>query len=253
MDDMIPAEVSETTEMAETLAARLKDPSSVPADCTDEELAAVDFDRRDVLIGTVRSDAQFDHALASLSYYAPVKTVPPHDLPVRIIALYEEGLTRRPGIKRYGEVTDIRVVKRSDIPVPMSRANGEEAYYLFTVRSWEYLDHPIGIVGTSRGRPAFTSEFLLTHARRSYQLVCVSSAAEYRLLQTICRLQEAVAADPQREFFLRAGEHHIISAAEGMLSLIHARGEILFRFPWRAMESEPADIVQRLSCALGLR
>ena len=253
MDDMIPAEVSETTEMAETLAARLKDPSSVPADCTDEELAAVDFAHRDVLIGTVRSDAQFDYTLASLSYYAPVKTVPPHDLPVRMIALYEEGLTRRPGIKRYGEVTDIRVVKRSDIPVPMSRSNGEEAYYLFTVKSWEYLDYPIGIVGTSRGRPAFTSEFLLTHARRSYQLVSITSAAEYRLTQVLCLAYLEATEEPAIETFRRMGDSHIISIGDGMLSLIHARGEVLFRCPLRDMESEPAEVLKNLTRALGLR
>ena len=253
MDNMIPTESVETAEMAETLAARLKDPSSIPADCTDDELAAADFSHRDVLIGTVRSDAQFDYTLASLSYYAPVKTVPPHDLPVRLVALYEEGLTRRPGIKRYGEVTEIRVVKRSDIPVPMSRSNGEEAYYLFTVKSWEYLDHPIGIVGTSRGRPAFTTEFLLTHARRSYQLVSITSAAEYRLTQVLCLAYLEATEDPAIETFRRVGDSHIIGIGGGMLSLIHARGEILFRCPLRAMENEPAEVLNNLAHALGLR
>lgn len=250
MDDMIPANASEAVD---ALTSRLKDPSSVPANCTDEELAAVDFSRRDVLIGTVRSDAQFDYTLASLSYYAPVKTVPPHDLPVRMVALYEEGLTRRPGIKRYGEVTDIRVVKRSDIPVPMSRSNGEEAYYLFSVKSWEYLDHPIGIVGTSRGRPAFTSEFLLTHARRSYQLVSITSAAEYRLTQVLCLAYLEATETPAIETFRRVGDSHVISIGGGMLSLFHARGEVLFRSPLRAMESEPAEVLGNLARALGLR
>ncbi len=233
------------------LAEHLKDPCSIPADCDDEELAAVDFTRRDVLIGTVRSDAQFDYALASLSYYAPVKTVPPCDLPVRLIALYEEGLSRLPGIKRYGEVTKIRVVKRAEIPVPLSRANEEEAYYLFTVRSWEYLERPIRITGTSRGRPAFTSEFLLTHARRSYQLVSITSAAEYRLAQALGRLWDGAAEG--RETILRAGGYHILCASEGMLSLIHTRGDVLLRCPLGAMETQPAEVLDRLAVALGIR
>lgn len=233
------------------LSEHLKDPCSIPADCDDEALAAVDFSCRDVLIGTVRSDAQFDHTLATLSYYTPVKAVPPCDLPVRLIALYEEGLSRLPGIKRYGEITEIRVVKRAEIPVPLSRANGEEAYYLFTVRAWEYLERPIRIAGTGRGRPAFTSEFLLTHARRSYQLVSITSAAEYRLAQALSRLWDGAAEG--RETILRIGGSHILCASEGMLSLIHIRGDVLLRSPLGAMETQPAEVLDRLAVALGIR
>ena len=241
------------TQTAEDLLSeRLKHPSPVPADCTDEELADADLTRRDVLIGTVRSDAQFDYTLASLSYYAPVRAIPPSGLPVRLVALYEEGLTRLAGIKRYGEITDIRVVKREDIPVPMTRPNGEEAYYLFTVKSWEYLDHPIAIEGTSRGRPAFTTEFLLIHARRSYQLVCIHSPAEYRLVQALCKLCEE-AKEGSLPAFRRIGESHVLGAAEGVLSLLHARGEVLFRCPLQAMQTEPAEVVNRLAVLLGMR
>lgn len=239
--------------LSELLTERLADPHSAPSDCTDEELSAVDFARRDVLIGTVRSDAQFDHTMASLSYYAPVKTVPPCDLPVRLIALYEDGLTRRPGIKRYGEVTEIRVVRRDEIPVPMSRPNGEEAYYLFSVKSWEYLEQPIGIAGTFRGRPAFTSEFLLTHARRSYQLVSIASASEYRLARTLCRMYDRASSPEGGESMVRAGDNHILSICEGVLSLIHARGEVLYRCPLSVMETQPAEVLEHLSVALGFR
>ena len=56
-----------TRSTEEILAERLKQDSPIPADCTDDELACADFSRRDVLIGTVRNDAQFDHTLASPS------------------------------------------------------------------------------------------------------------------------------------------------------------------------------------------
>ena len=236
---------------ADVLAQRLKHDSPAPADCTDDELASADFARRDVLIGTLRSDAQFDYTMASLSYYAPVRTVPPSDLPVRMIALHEEALTRQAGIKRYGEVTDIRVVKREDIPVPMSRPNDGEAYYLFTVRSWEFLEHPIAIEGTARGKPAFTTEFLLTHARRSYQLVSIRSAAEYRRAQALCHLCEEAETAPVS--LRRLGEQYILCAADGYLSLLHARGEVLWRCPMSAMQTEPATVVSRMATLLGLR
>lgn len=236
---------------ADLLAERLKHQSPIPADCTDDELASADFSRRDVLIGTLRSDAQFDYTMASLSYYAPVRTVPPSDLPVRMIALYEEALTRRAGIKRYGEVTDIRVVKREDIPVPQSRPNDGEAYYLFSVRSWEFLEHPIAIEGTTRGKPAFTTEFLLTHARRSYQLVAIRSAAEYRLAQALGHLREESETTPVS--LRRLGEHHILCAADGYVSLLHVRGEALWRCPLNALHTEPAEVIHHLALLLGLR
>ena len=241
---------------ADVLAERLKHDSPAPADCPDDELASADFSRRDVLIGTLRSDAQFDYTVASLFYYAPVRTVPPSDLPVRMIALYEEALNRKAGIKRYGEVTDIRVVKREDIPVPMSRPNHGEAYYLFTVRSWELLEHPIAIEGTARGKPAFTTEFLLTHTRRSSQLVSIRSAADYRLTQALCHLcEEALPKETQASpvALRRLGEHHILCAADGYLSLLHARGAVLWRCPLNAMHTEPAEVIRRLSLLLGLR
>lgn len=240
-----------TDTSSDVLARRLKQESPAPADCTDDELALADFTRRDVLIGTLRSDAQFDYTLASLSYYAPVRAVPPTELPVRMIALYEEALTRKAGIKRYGEVTDIRVVKRDDIPVPQSRPNGGEAYYLFTVSSWEFLEHPIAIEGTARGKPAFTTEFLLTHARRSYQLVSIRSAAEYRLVQALCHLR--MESESSAASLRRLGEHHVLCAADGYLSLLHARGEVLFRCPLFALQTEPARVVHRLATLLGLR
>ena len=236
---------------ADVLAQRLKHDSPAPADCTDDELASADFARRDVLIGTLRSDAQFDYTMASLSYYTPVRAVPPSDLPVRMVALYEEALSRQSGIKRYGEVMDIRVVRRKEIPVPPSRPNPDEAYYLFTVKEWTYLEHPIAIEGTARGKPAFTTEFLLTHARRSYQLISIRSAAEYRLVQALCKLREE-AADTQ-PVLRRLGEQHILSAADGYISLLHARGEVLFRCPLMAMDTEPIEVLHRLAIVLGLR
>lgn len=246
-----------TQTTAEIPVERLRPDSSVPADCSDEELAQADFSRRDVLIGTVRSDVQFDYTMASLSYYAPVRTIPADCMPPRLVALYEEGLTtpsciRRSCIQRYGKITEIRVVKRGDIPVPQTRPNSEEAYYLFSVEAWTELEPPILLAGTGRGKPAFTTEFLLTHGRRSYQLVAVRSAAEYRLTQALCGLREEAAASPA-PLFRRIGRHHLLCAADGFLSLMHARGEVLFRAPLRVVESDPVAVLDRVATLLGLR
>ena len=240
--------VTEPDDEAARLTALLDDPP-IPAPCTDEELAAVDFTRLNVLIGTLRSDGQFDYCMEEKAYYVPAKTVTPADLPVSIIALYEEGLTRRAGIKRYGRVTDTRVVKRSDIPVPMSRNNPEEAYYLFFVADWVYLEHPIAIQDTARGKPMFTSEFLLTHCRRSYQLLAIRSPEAYRLCELLCHLAETASDKP---VFRRVGEHHLITVTEGRMRLLSAEGACLYACPARMLSDGPAEVLRRVIGALGI-
>ena len=232
---------------ASRLTALLSDPPA-PVPCEDNELAAVDFTRLDVLIGTLRSDGQFDYCMAEKAYYVPAKTITSADLPVSVIALYEEGLTRRAGIKRYGRVTDTRVVKRSDIPVPMSRQNPDEAYYLFFVADWVYLEHPIAIQDTARGKPMFTGEFLLTHCRRSYQLLAIRSPEAYRLCELLCHLAETASDKP---VFRRVGEHHLITLTEGRMRLLNAEGVCLYACPARWLSDSPAEVLRGVVKALG--
>ena len=165
------------------------------------------------------------------------------------VALYEEGLTRKAGIKRYGRVTETRVVKRRDIPVPMSRPNPEETYYLFTVESWEYLPHPIALLNTARGKPAFTNEFLLTHCRRSYQLVAIRSPEAYRLCALLC---DPAIARGDTPVLRRVGDRHILSVTKGTLRLLTAEGGCLYTCPARMLTEMPAEVLRRVIGALGI-
>ena len=223
--------------------------SASPITCADEELKAVDFSRLDVLVGTVRSDGQMDYCLEAGVYYVPAKTVSTEVLPVGVIALYEEGLNRPAGIRRYGRVTETRVVKRSDIPVPMSRPNPEEAYYLFSVAGWETLDTPIAIEGTSRGKPMLTNEFLLTHCRRSYQLLTIRSPEAYKLCRMLCDLSETEGSTP---VFRRVGEHHLITLTEGKMRLLNAEGTCLYACPKDRLTMSPAEVLRGVVRSLGI-
>lgn len=234
---------------AVTPSAPLKD-AACPLPCTDEELEAVDFTRLDVLVGTVRSDGQMDYCLEAGVYYVPAKSVSVDVLPVTMVALYEEGLNRPAGIRRYGRVTETRVVKRSDIPVPMSRPNPEEAYYLFTVSSWDILETPVALQDTARGKPAFTNEFLLTHCRRSYQLVVIRSPEEYSLCRLLCRLAEEEGGSP---VFRRVGERYLVSVADGRFRLLDASGRNLVDLPAASLRTSPAEALRRVAAALGVR
>ena len=237
----------ETSDIAE-LAALLDAPPA-PLPCTDEELSGVDFSRLDVLVGTLRSDTQFDYCMETKTYYVPAKTVTTDDLLPSVIALYEEGLTRKAGIKRYGRITDTRVVKREEIPVPLSRPNPDEAYYLFSVADWIYLEHPIAIQDTARGKPMFTSEFLLTHCHRSYQLLAIRSPETYRLCELLCHLAADVGDKP---IFRRIGERHLITVADGRLRLLTAAGDCLYTCSAALLTKAPAEVLRRVAKALGV-
>lgn len=230
--------------------AALLESHPAPIPCEDGELGAVDFTRLDVLVGTVRSDEQFDYCMESKAYYIPAGTVDPADLPVAFVALYEEGLTRRAGIKRYGRVTETRVVKRRDIPVPMSRPNPEETYYLFSVESWMLLEQPIALQNTARGKPAFTNYFLLTHCRRSYQLVAIRSPEAYRLCMLLCELTAAKGEVP---VFRRVGERHLVTRTDQGLRLLNASGDCLYTCPLRMLTNTPAEVLRGILSALGLK
>lgn len=246
-DEILTATAEEANSTAE-LAALLDAPPA-PLPCADGELGAVDFSRLDVLVGTVRSDAQFDYCMEAKTYYVPAKTVTADDLLPSVIALYEEGLTRKSGIKRYGRITETRVVKRADIPVPMSRPNPEEAYYLFSVADWVYLDQPIAIQDTDRGRPMFTGEFLLTHCRRSYQLLTIRSPETYRLCELLCHLTAEIGDKP---IFRRIGERHLITVTDGRLRLLTAEGGCLYTCPAAMLTDSPAETLRRVAGALGV-
>ena len=250
--DKITVETVADTENAQDTRslASLLDVPPMPLPCTDEELGGVDFSRLDVLVGTVRSDAQFDYCMETKTYYVPAKTVTADDLLPSVIALYEEGLTRKAGIKRYGRVTDTRVVKREEIPVPMTRSNPEEAYYLFSVADWVYLEHPIAIQDTDRGRPMFTSEFLLTHCHRSYQLLAIRSPEAYRLCELLCHLTSEIG---DKLIFRRIGERHLITVTDGRLRLLTAEGDCLYTCPAAMLTDSPAETLRRVAGALGLK
>ena len=229
--------------------ASLLDVPPTPLLCTDEELGGVDFSRLDVLVGTVRSDTQFDYCMTTKTYYVPAQTVTPEHLLPSVIALYEERLTRKAGIKRYGRITDTRVVKREEIPVPLSRPNPDEAYYLFSVADWVYLEHPIAIQDTARGKPMFTGEFLLTHCHRSYQLLSIRSPETYRLCELLCHLASEIGDKP---IFRRIGERHIVTVTDGRLRLLTAEGDCLYTCSATLLAKSPAEVLRRVAGALGV-
>jgi len=148
--------------------------------------AGGDWLEKDVMVGTVRSAEQLRYNLSTRSYYAPARFVSENQLPVSYIALHEQGIGVPVGINRHSRVCTTEKIPRGKIPVSMRpNTDPEEPYYYFTVEEWQKMPRPIVIQGTARGKPRFTSKFLLDHCTHSYQLFAVRSEMEFRLMEEI--------------------------------------------------------------------
>ncbi len=150
----------------------------------------INWNTKDVLIGTVRTLQQLSYNLQNNCYYAPAKFINNENLPVKYIALFEDDSDGTQIIKRKGYVAKAKIVKRNQIPVPMNKRNGDELYYYFEVNKWELMDNQIFVKDTLKGKPLFTNEFLLGNCKYSYQLFSINSDNDYRLMNIIETLYE---------------------------------------------------------------
>lgn len=190
-----------TTELVETFLSELVADSSESAferaslpRGIEERLARFDWSVKDVMVGTVRTKEQLKFNLENKWYYVPARFITDDVLPIRYIALHEEGVGTESGIKVYGEVLEARKMKRGKINTP-TKSDPNEIYYCFRVREWVELDKVITIKDSSKGKPRFTNKLLLDTCTESYQLFEIESEADYRLMQEITNAFGDVEAD----------------------------------------------------------
>ncbi len=151
----------------------------------ESNLENVDWSYKDVLVGTVRTDEQLRYNIGGLCYYAPAKYISNSQFPIRYVALYEGDLKNTNGIRYYGKITDILKVRRNEIPVSRNKNNGDELYYFFKVERWDMLKNPITVKATVGGAPAFTNMFLLQNSTFTYQLFCINSPSQFKLMYNL--------------------------------------------------------------------
>jgi len=95
----------------------------------------------------------------------------------------------------------------------------------------------------------FTSEFLLTHCHRSYQLLSIRSPETYRLCELLCHLAAEIGEKP---IFRRIGERHILTVTDGRLRLLTAEGDCLYTCSAAMLTKTPAEVLRRVAGALGV-
>ena len=207
----------------------------------------VDWSAKDTMVGTVRDGRQLEFILKYRGYYVPAYFITEDKLPIRYIALHEQGIGSEPGIRRYGEVMTAQKIKRSRIPVPMSRGNGGELYYYFQVRCWEELPVALAIRDTYRGGPLFTSKFLLDNCTQSYQLFSVSSYEDFRLMKAVNKAFDDLKNSKDENYCAAypINNTHTLSVSEGCFSLVNSKGETVEKISVGSFSYRPRDGFER--------
>ena len=203
----------------------------------EERLEKYDWSVRDVMVGTVRSKEQFTFNMEKKGYYVPAKYITDDNLPIRYIALHEEGIGGESGIKVVGEVLTAQKLKRGKIPVSMSRNNADETYYYFTVRSWQPLDKAIAIKDSSKGKPRFTNKLLLDTCTQSYQLFEITTEEEYRLMQELNNAFGEGVIGGEKVF--KINDQFSITTLNGKFTIMNIAGQIIDEVPIENFQKRP--------------
>ena len=188
-------------------------------------MAYVDWEKRDVLIGTFRNREQFDICFEKNFYYVPAKQVNESKLPIHYVALYQTNRIFGEGngqIEYYGEAIRVALVRRSSIKeVPMSRNNGDELYYRITIKEWKRISEINETRSPIKPKESgfvvdFTNMFLLQHSEFVQELRFMSEA-EYRFYSELKRNAKIA----------EIGDERAVSFAVENSRFVFANGDII--------------------------
>ena len=211
----------------------------------EEKLAKVDWKRRDVLIGTLRSKAQLGTCLKEKFYYIPKKLVSDAHLPIHYVALFQTPsiFSNDAGIYYYGEVLRIDLVKRKDIDkVPLTHGNPDELYYFFMIREWKQLDRPV--LPKEKGvNSNYTNMFLLKNSEFIPELL-LSSEEEYRMYSELKRRTGKTLEDREEKPGFEMGDMKVLFEDEKIW--VYREGELADCVPVQEFSRRPSLTFRRL-------
>ena len=217
----------------------------------EEKLAVVDWNKRDVLLGTFRDVQQFKVCYDKKMYYIPQKEVEEKDLPIHYVALYQttNKFGAEAGVRYYGEVLRTALVRRESIKeVPVRRNNGQELYYRFFIREWKELPKPIlpREVGFTKN---YTNLFLLEHSEYIPELL-FRSEEEYRFYSELKRnVNSAEINDSGANIGFEHEDTKFVFASGNILAI---RGEkIVEQVTVSSFSRKPAATFRKLQKATG--
>lgn len=185
----------------------------------------VNWSLNDVLVGSFGSKEQFRDNLMRNYYYVPAKYINSVKSPINYIALYQSNklFGNDGGIRYYGRIREVKLIKRKDIDFPIRLNNGEELYYIFGIEEWKMLPRTISVKCEYVSAPKFTNIFLLNHCTNSYELFNVDTQKDYRLLQALNNMVNDVSLKSKRKFVYRICKGLTIRLSDGYFNVFHKR------------------------------
>lgn len=151
------------------------------------------FSDRSVLVGSLSNKEQLQINLENKFYHTKLKNVDLNNHLIKTIAI---GQSKRlfggdAGIKYYGNVKDIKLVKRSEIKeIPKE---SEELYIRFEIEEWKELVRPLRVEGFQVIKVLYTTDYLL-HNSETVSELCIQDKEEFRLWMELKRLEREVKA-----------------------------------------------------------
>ena len=213
----------------------------------EEKLAKVDWQTKDVLVGSLSSTGQLAACLEHNFYHIPASRIKEADLPIRTVALYQSKrlFGANAGIRYYGDVVRCTLVKRSDIrELPK---NSDEPYYRLDVKQWKELSKQIK--PKEVGSVSFyTNRFLLEHSAEVPELK-LHSEAEYRLFSELKRaLNSTEINDAESDIGFRFGDAMIVFE-EGKIN-VYKEGKIVAQNTVESFSHSPNAVFRALQCCI---
>ncbi len=224
----------------------------------EEKLATVDWEKRDVLIGTFRSIEQFRICYEKKFYYVPEKQIGKGHLPIHWVALYQTNskFENNGEIRFYGEVIELSRVRRKFITeIPMSRNNPDEIYYRITVSEWKDISD-VNVFGKpiypreSGFAVQFTNMFLLEHSELVPELQ-FRSEEEYRFYTELKRTAEkAVISEGEENIGFDRGDSKFVFAGGEILAI--RNDKIVESVELEKFSRKPSQVFRALQYAINL-
>lgn len=242
----LPSSTSLVSELLDDLIADSPDSAFertvLPAGI-ESKLAKVDWSIRDVLVGTLRNTQQLDICLENNMYYVPVNKIGKDSLPIHYIAIYQskEKYKSESGIRYYGEVRSMSIVKRSDITE--SPKDSDELYYCFDISSWQKLDRTIE-PKEIRFVTMRTNMFLIKHSSQVSEL-SFKSEEQYRLFTELKRRTDAAVINDEDQTLGFEFDNARIAFDDGQILLL-SDSAIIERCSIDEFKKRPSATIRRL-------
>ena len=233
--------------------SRIRWPENAPGFPTlspqlEEALPRVDWSRRDVLVGSLGSEAQLESNLQWNYYHVPACYLSDDGSSVRYVAIYQSRnlFGEGGGIRYYGEVTHVERMERRKVRLPVNRHNDGEIYCVFHIRQWKLLPRTVAIREEWVSEPRFTNFFLLEHAKQSYELFSIRSEQDFRLMALLHGLLEG----SRRSTACKVRRDRGLLLTRGSIAVITPEGKLLDQISLNEFREAPGSGFWRIKRAI---